>query len=89
IVEAYDGTNTVRFNFDGISKPAPTIILPPENGVKATDKEFSRFQEMAGKDPEAYSKLMAQYNGPSGPRIDMKPGSGPVTNNPIEIPEKR
>lgn len=96
IVEAYDATNTVRFSFNGISKPDPTAILPPEEGIKTTDKEFSKLKAMSAKDPEAYSKLMAQYgSGGAGPRPMIKPGSGikpkagPVINNPIELPESK
>lgn len=87
IVEAYDAKNEVRFTFDGVVTPAQTTILPPAKGVKTTDKDFANLQETARKDPEAYSKLMAQYNVGNGPKVDIKPGSGPVINNPIELPE--
>jgi GLPGLI family protein len=87
IVEAFDATNDVRFTFDGISTPEPTIILPPEKGVRTTDKEFSKLEEMSHKDPAAYTKLMAQYNDNNGP--SHGPGRGPVINNPIELPEKK
>lgn len=91
IVEAYDATNEVRFTFDGVSKPDPTIIVPPVNGVKASEKEFSKFEEMSTKDPEAYSKLMAQYNSGNGLNmaVGIKPASKPVINNPIELREKK
>jgi len=88
IVDAHDSKNEVSFTFDGISRSESTVIQPPQNGVKTTDKEFSKLEETARKDPEAYSKLMS-HNGASGPVMDIKPGSGPVINNPIELPEKK
>jgi GLPGLI family protein len=87
IVEAQDEKQDVRFSFEGIDKPDPIAILPPEKGVRTTDKEFAKLEEMSHKDPAAYSKLMAQYNDNDGP--SHGPTSGSVINNPIELPEKK
>lgn len=90
IVDAYDATNDVRFTFDGVSKPDPVAIQSPGNGVKTTEKEFAKMKSMASKNPAAFSRLMAQYgNGPTGPRPPGGFASGPVINNPLELPEKK
>jgi GLPGLI family protein len=94
IVEAYDAKNEVRFMFDGISKPDSATIQAPEKGIKTTDKEFTRLQETARTDPDAYAKLMSAQNGgmgDNGPRMSfsLKRGGVPVVNNPIELPEKK
>ncbi|MBS1661295.1 MAG: GLPGLI family protein [Bacteroidetes bacterium] len=91
IVEAHDTKNEVRFTFDGIDKTASEPILPPDKGVKTTDKEYTRLQETAHKDPQAFLDGMTSHDG--GParkmKIDVKPGPGPVMNNPIELPETK
>ena len=94
IIEAHDAKNEVRFTFDGVTKTGATAILPPEKGVKTTEKEFARLQDTWQKDPQAFLNGMAQGRGDNGgpaPRmtIDVKPGSGPVINNPIELPETK
>lgn len=93
IVQAHDAKEEVRFMFDGISKADPTVILPPANGVKTTEKEFNRLEETSRKDPEAYSKTMSAYGPATGPgggpkmKFDLAPA--PPFNNPIELPEKK
>jgi GLPGLI family protein len=90
IVEAHDVKNEVRFTFDGVTKTGATAILPPEKGVKTTEKEFARLQETWLKDPQAFLNGMAQGvgDGRPAPKIDVKPGPAPVMNNPIELPGK-
>jgi GLPGLI family protein len=94
IVEAHDTKNEVRFTFDGISKPDPTALLPPDKGVKTTDKEFTRLQETAHKDPQAFVNGMGESGGPAGNgrpimKIDARPVPGSEINNPIELPETK
>jgi hypothetical protein len=99
ILEAFDAKKEVCFTFDGVEKVGgASIIRVPENVSKITPQEFAKLQETARKDPEAFLRLIigppngvtAGGNGPvNGPKIDMKPGSQPVINNPIELPEKK
>ncbi len=89
IVEAHDTKNEVRFTFDSVTKTAATTILPPEKGVKTTEKEFARLQETWRKDPQAFVDGMTQGSGAPTMKVDVKPGSGPVINNPIELPETK
>jgi GLPGLI family protein len=91
IIEAHDAKNEVRFTFDGVAKNGVTTILPPEKGIKTTDKEFQRLQETWNKDPQAFLDGMMGHSadGRPGPKIDVKPGSAPVINNPIELPEAK
>jgi hypothetical protein len=91
IVQACDSKNEVCFNFNGIEKLAtPAVIEVPSDGTPATEKEFNRLQETFRKDPEAFLRMVAAQGDGSGRemKIDMKPGPGPIINNPIELPEK-
>jgi len=91
IVQASDSKNEVCFYFNGIEKLAtPAIIEVPSDGTPTTEKEFTRLQETFRKDPEAFLRMIAAQGDGSGRqmKIDMKPGPGPVINNPIELPEK-
>jgi GLPGLI family protein len=90
IVEAHDGKSEVRFTFDGVTKTGAMTIQPPEKGIKTSEKEFVRLQETWQRDPQAFLNGMAQAagDGRPAPKIDVKPGSGSVINNPIELPEK-
>jgi len=67
------------------------IIQVPTNGIKTTDKEFTRLQNAMHKDPNVLAQTMkatAQNNGGPKPDIDMKVGARPILNNPIELQEK-
>lgn len=69
----------------------PNIINVPVNGIKTTDKELTKLQNAMHKDPNVLVQTMratAQNNGGPKPDIDMKIGSPPIMNNPIELPEK-
>ena len=69
----------------------PNIIRVPLNGIKTTDKELTKLQNAMNKDPGILMQTMkaaAQNNGGPKPDIDMKVGSPPVLNNPIELLEK-
>ena len=69
----------------------PNIIRVPVNGTKTTDKELTKLQNAMHKDPSILMQTMkatAQNNGGPKPDIDMKVGSPPILNNPIELPEK-
>ena len=69
----------------------PNIIQVPVNGIKTTDKELTKLQNAMHKDPNILMQTMkatAQNNGGPKPDIDMKVGSPPILNNPIELPEK-
>ena len=69
----------------------PNVIQVPVNGIKTTDKELATLQNAMHKDPNVLVQTMkatAQNNGGPKPDIDMKVGSPPILNNPIELPEK-
>ena len=69
----------------------PNIIKVPANGIKTTDKELMKLQNAMRKDPDVLVQSMkatAQNNGGPRPDIDIKGGSPPILNNPIELPEK-
>ena len=69
----------------------PNIIKVPANGIKTTDKELMKLQNAMRKDPDVLVQSMkatAQNNGGPRPDIDLKGGSPPILNNPIELPEK-
>jgi GLPGLI family protein len=74
----------------------PDIIQIPEHTTKTTDKEFAKLEEAFRKDPDAFAQSMMAARsggmaGDKGPKmsIHIKPGSAPVINNPIELPEKQ
>ena len=65
----------------------PNIIQVPNRGIKTTDQQFEKLQAVMRRDVNAFAQAA---NGPGdGPKIDRKGGSGPVINNPIELPEKK
>ena len=69
----------------------PNIIQVPANGIRTTDKELMKLQNAMRKDPDVLVQSMkatAQNNGGPRPDIDIKGGSSPILNNPIELPEK-
>jgi len=68
----------------------PNIIEPPTNTITITEKEFMKLQMANEKDPQAFANSAMSTDGP-GPKMSMsikRNGSGPVINNPIELPEK-
>jgi len=73
------------------------LIAPPNRTIKTTQQEFEKLRETMRKDPQAFAEaIMASHNGPGGDgqrmdHIKIKAGpapSGPVNNNPMELPEK-
>jgi GLPGLI family protein len=73
----------------------PNLIVPPAQAIKTTPKEFDRLRAVMEKDPEAFAQAInASIDRGDGPKNDHvvvrkpKGDSGPVMNNPIELPEK-
>jgi GLPGLI family protein len=73
----------------------PNLIVPPARLVKTTQQEFDKLHETMMKDPAAFAQALNVANSHSdGPKMDhivtgpKRPGTGPVLNNPIELPEK-
>jgi len=69
----------------------PNIIKVPTNGIITTDKELAKLQNAIRKDPNVIVQSMkarAQNNGGPKPDINIKVGTPPILNNPIELPEK-
>jgi GLPGLI family protein len=80
----------------------PNVIAVPTNAVKTTEKEFKNLQEAMRKDPNAFVQSAmagsganfrgAPGDGPGGPVSSVQfraRDSGPVINNPLELPEKK
>ncbi|MEE1943945.1 GLPGLI family protein [Pedobacter sp. KR3-3] len=102
IVEAYDDKQQVQFHFAGMDKVTEAntnsdsffyekdIKLPKD--AKRTDmKEYNRIKEFSVKDPIGFASAMTgtdRKNIRMG--VSMTGIAGPtVTNNPIELPEKK
>jgi GLPGLI family protein len=89
-----DGPGPRMITIGGDDGTDPNIIQIPKNGIKTTDKEFSKLQAALRKDPDAFVQSMIaarNANRPAGSdpmRINIKVGPQPVINNPIELPEK-
>jgi GLPGLI family protein len=71
----------------------PNLIEPPASAIKTTQKEFDKLHAAMEKDPQAFAQAANEANSHSdGPKMDHimvgPKGSGPVINNPIELPEK-
>jgi len=71
----------------------PNLIQPPTQVVKTTQKEFDKLRAAMEKDPAAFAQgINAANSRGDGPKMDQirvgPRGSGPVINNPIELPEK-
>ena len=73
----------------------PNLIVPPARLVKTTQQEFDKLHETMMRDPAAFAQALNAANSQSdGPKVDhimvgpKRPGTGPVLNNPIELPEK-
>ena len=72
-------------------EPSKTIALP-QNGIKATEKEFAQLKETMRKDPMAFMQAAmvgsgANFKITSAPSPTITPIKNPI-NNPIELPEK-
>jgi GLPGLI family protein len=73
----------------------PNLIEPPALLTKTTQKEFDKLRAAMEKDPEAFAQAINAANIRNDPKTDHfvvvkkpKGDSGPVMNNPIELPEK-
>lgn len=71
----------------------PNIIVPPARLTKTTQKEFDKLRAAMEKDPEAFAQAINAAN--TDPKADHilirrmpKGETGPVMNNPLELPEK-
>jgi len=82
----------------------PNVIALPTDAVKTTEKEFKNLEAAMRKDPNAFAQsAMAgsgggmRAGGPGegpggggGPQMRIQiNGTGPVINNPLELPEKK
>lgn len=71
----------------------PNLIVPPADANKTSQKEFDKLKEAMQKNPEAFMQAMTGgSNKGEGPKMDRMvrgPGSGPVINNQMELPEKK
>jgi GLPGLI family protein len=78
----------------------PNVISVPTDAVRTTEKEFNNLKEAMRKDPNAFSQSASAAAGanmrPMGasgaPVTNMRiisNESGPVINNPLELPEKK
>lgn len=94
---AAPGGQTRMIMIGGLDDKQPAdVIALPENGLKVTEKDFTRLMEMRDKDPQGF--LQAQMAGagitpPSGGgqmsfKIQTPPAGikKPVINNPLELP---
>ncbi|MDB5004558.1 MAG: hypothetical protein JWQ34_2783 [Mucilaginibacter sp.] len=89
------------FRMIGMDDPNvdPNLIAVPTDAVRTTEKEFNNLLDAMRKDPNAFAQgAMAGMRGGApggapgsgGPvmKINLN-GSGPVINNPLELPEKK
>jgi GLPGLI family protein len=73
----------------------PNLIIPPARAIKTTRTEFDKLKAAILKNPEAVAQAMVASSRAAGNKTDnirifKGPGaSGPVVNNPIELPEKK
>ena len=72
------------------------LIAPSARAIKTTQKEFDKLQAAMRKDPQAFADgvMASQHASGDAPmdhiKIKAGPGPmGPVSNNPIELPEKK
>lgn len=96
---APSGTTVVKFGGMEDDTANPNLISLPTDAVKTTDKEFVKLQTAMRKDPQAFMAALgggmqgrvgpAVSGGPSNTIVRVGPGTGPVINNPIELPEKK
>lgn len=73
----------------------PNLIQPPAEAIKTTQKEFDKLRAVMEKDPEAFAQAINAANIRNDPKTDHfvvikkpKGDTGPVLNNPLELPEK-
>jgi GLPGLI family protein len=66
------------------------LVAPPPRAIKTTQKDFEKVKEAMRKNPNG---VVEAINAGNGPKVDHIKGGpplkGPVTNNPIELPEKK
>jgi GLPGLI family protein len=72
----------------------PRLIEEPSDGIKTTEKEFTKLRDAMRKDPDAFAKSAMAGSGanmsPNGPQANIHIQIAPNTeNNPIELPEKK
>jgi hypothetical protein len=73
----------------------PSIIKPPSDAIKTSEKDFSKLEAAMRKDPNAFIQSMMASSGANGqgpgPKMKMNIKAGPqlINNNPIELPEKK
>ena len=72
------------------------LIAPPARVIKTTQNEFDKTKAAMQKDPQAFADAINASPHPSGDapvdHIIVKAGhgpTGPVINNPIELPERK
>ena len=71
----------------------PNLIVPPARFIKTTQKEFDKLRTAMEKDPQAFAQAInATITDPKADRVMIrtrpKGETGPVMNNPLELPEK-
>jgi GLPGLI family protein len=90
-----DGPGPRMVMIGGNDSGDPNIIQLPKDGIKTTDKEFTKLQAAMRKDPDAFVQsqvAMHNANRPAGTdpvRLNIKLGPPQVNNNPIELPDKK
>ncbi|MBD1386001.1 GLPGLI family protein [Mucilaginibacter rigui] len=73
----------------------PSVIALPSTGIKASEKEFTNLKDAMKKDPQAFMQSALAGSGasfkvaPGGSKDKIQVSSGPVINNPLELPEKK
>ncbi|HEX3383720.1 MAG TPA: GLPGLI family protein [Mucilaginibacter sp.] len=66
------------------------LIAPPQGTIKTTQKDFDKLTDAMKKNPNGVVEAVNAGNGPKMDHIKMGPPlRGPVTNNPVELPEKK
>jgi len=70
----------------------PNLIQPPANAIKTTQKEFDKLKEAMRKDPVGLANAVEAANVADGRKVDHVVSTsftGPVFNNPLELPENK
>jgi GLPGLI family protein len=85
----------MMFLGEDASSVDPSIIEPPSDAIRTTEKDFSKLQDAMRKDPNAFVQSMMAASGVNGQgpgpkmRMNIKAAPAPINNNPIEMPEKK
>lgn len=87
ILEAYDATNTVRFECDSIAKNVEVGINLPEDAIVTSQKEFDRMEQSMKKVNKQLSNsdAVTEVQQISGPVKGDNSKKAPTFNNPIEL----